>query len=42
MGTFQGIRQRVIPIGSFMRVTLSNTGGAETVLSFKGIGLPIT
>lgn len=41
-GTFQAIRQRVIPIGSFMRVTLSNTGGAETVLSFKGVGLPIT
>ena len=41
-GSFQMIRQRVVPIGSFMRVTLSNTGGPETVLSFKGIGLPMT
>jgi len=42
MGTFQAIRERVIPIGSFMRVTLSNTAGAETFLSFKGVGLPVT
>jgi hypothetical protein len=41
-GTLQAIRERVIPIGSFMRVTLSNTGGPEALLSFKGIGLPVT
>ena len=41
-GSFQMIRSRVIPIGSFMRVTLTNAGGAQTVLSFKGIGLPVT
>lgn len=42
MGSFQGICERFLPCGSFMRVTLTNTGGAQTVLSFKGVGLPIT
>lgn len=41
-GPLQIIRQRFSPVGSFMRVTLANTGGAETVLSFKGVGLPMT
>ncbi len=41
-GALQAIRQRFTPVGSFMRVTLTNTGGAETVLSFKGVGLPMT
>ena len=40
-GAFQAIRERVIPIGSFMRVTLTSVG-AGSVLSFKGIGLPVT
>lgn len=42
MGTLQGICERFFPCGSYMRVTLSNTGGAQTVLSFKGVGLPMT
>jgi hypothetical protein len=41
-GTMQMIRQQFIPVGSFMRVTLTNTGADETVLSFKGVGLPMT
>lgn len=41
-GAFQMIRQRFDVIGSFMRVTLTNTGAAEMLLSFKGVGLPIT
>lgn len=41
-GTMQMISERFIPVGSFMRVTLMNTGADETVLSFKGVGLPIT
>lgn len=37
------LKQNHAPSGSFMRVTLMNTGvAAESSLSFKGIGVPVS
>lgn len=41
MGSYEAIGESVNPVGSYMRVTLQNIGGLATILSFKGIGLPI-
>jgi hypothetical protein len=40
-GPLQIIRERVANFGSYARVTLTNTGGPQAVLSFKGLGIPV-